>query len=593
MLKYLIPILILAILTSYILTLESPMKYLTRPQVGKVKVVYIIKKVIPSIKEVISRGKLLVRVSPSKSLELLKATYNPSYVLMNTRNYPHKYIKLISYDIYNNCSWSLSKKEVYIINLTVRYMPLKGRSDCLLMFEDIRGLNIDLDMYEKVVTCFGVGGPFTLINFTEGPILMFNSTYLTPLPPDLILGNFINIEEFKIPTKIIPLIFSRIIPMPKNDTGDSYIVYVDSALRFIAFKGKKPPYLFLLRPSSKLTHDKSRSMNNLLTNYCIIRHKLTHNKMNTLLTKLLCRNATLITLAQAYNSIVKFMRSNIKYGTADYSLFVSKGMDCIEAFIFNIRRGVCTHFASALSIMLRLLGFKTRIAIGLILLSYTPLGNGTYLAIYLPHAWTEVLTPMGYISLDPTPHTALASIAYVETRRIVKEVVSSIGPQELNISSYPGLNVIYKLRPHEKYGGINTWYKFWLMISKLRRELTVYLSIALILALVIYLIIHIEPLLRRILIIIRFKWMKSKSLSNILRDVINYIYEVTGIRYSRNETLREYVHKVCSVLPLDVRELLLRFVSTYEALRFGGKGSLNELTKLAKEVILSLKVRGG
>jgi MYXO-CTERM domain-containing protein len=86
------------------------------------------------------------------------------------------------------------------------------------------------------------------------------------------------------------------------------------------------------------------------------------------------------------------------------------GVDAVDWFLFNTRRGFCEHIASAMVVLLRSEGIPARIATG-----YGP-GERNPLTGYFEvresdaHAWVEVLYPtVGWVPYDPTFGVPVAS----------------------------------------------------------------------------------------------------------------------------------------------------------------------------------------
>ena len=100
-------------------------------------------------------------------------------------------------------------------------------------------------------------------------------------------------------------------------------------------------------------------------------------------------------------------QSRYKYtktpSTKDY-----RGGDIIEYFLFSSKEGYCTHFASAMTLMMRSVGVPARYVTGFVA---RPEGNktdGVYYTTKLKdtdaHAWVEVYFPgMGWVPFEPTP----------------------------------------------------------------------------------------------------------------------------------------------------------------------------------------------
>jgi len=79
------------------------------------------------------------------------------------------------------------------------------------------------------------------------------------------------------------------------------------------------------------------------------------------------------------------------------------GVDAVDWFLFEIRKGYCDYYSSAMAVMLRTLGIPARVARG-----YATGEDNQDLKAYLVresdgHAWTEVYFPeYGWIEFEPT-----------------------------------------------------------------------------------------------------------------------------------------------------------------------------------------------
>lgn len=88
----------------------------------------------------------------------------------------------------------------------------------------------------------------------------------------------------------------------------------------------------------------------------------------------------------------------------EYSLEVTRPDGNIaDAFIFEMERGYCVYFATAMTAMLRTLGIPARFTVG-----YTPgqpVDEDEWVVRgFNSHAWVEVFFPeIGWVSFDPTP----------------------------------------------------------------------------------------------------------------------------------------------------------------------------------------------
>ncbi|MFC1964690.1 DUF3488 and DUF4129 domain-containing transglutaminase family protein [Chloroflexota bacterium] len=98
----------------------------------------------------------------------------------------------------------------------------------------------------------------------------------------------------------------------------------------------------------------------------------------------------------------KFLQQNFDYGNVPRSL--SSGAESTDSFLFQRQTGNCSEFASAMTVMARLVGLPARVAIG-----YRPgtydLWSGTYtVRAGDAHAWVEIhFRDNGWVPFDPTP----------------------------------------------------------------------------------------------------------------------------------------------------------------------------------------------
>jgi len=78
--------------------------------------------------------------------------------------------------------------------------------------------------------------------------------------------------------------------------------------------------------------------------------------------------------------------------------------DPIAMFLFDVRKGHCEYFASAMTIMLRQLGIPARLVNGFRSGEYNPLGKAWTVRQYDAHSWVEAyFPPYEWVEFDPTP----------------------------------------------------------------------------------------------------------------------------------------------------------------------------------------------
>ncbi len=96
--------------------------------------------------------------------------------------------------------------------------------------------------------------------------------------------------------------------------------------------------------------------------------------------------------------------------TGDYSYTLQPGelgIDHVDEFLFDTRRGFCEHFAGAFAFMMRAGGVPARVVVGYHGGEYNEVADYVAVFQYDAHAWTEVwLEGEGWTRIDPT--TAVA-----------------------------------------------------------------------------------------------------------------------------------------------------------------------------------------
>lgn len=121
--------------------------------------------------------------------------------------------------------------------------------------------------------------------------------------------------------------------------------------------------------------------------------------------------------------IQAYLRQNFSYDlTVDR---VPENTDAVDDFLFASQRGFCSHFATAMTVMLRTRGIPARVVSGYAMGSFD-FERGEYLVpADAAHAWVEVYFPgYGWIEFEPT--AAVGAINYPEV------VSGSILPQPEN-----------------------------------------------------------------------------------------------------------------------------------------------------------------
>jgi transglutaminase-like putative cysteine protease len=81
----------------------------------------------------------------------------------------------------------------------------------------------------------------------------------------------------------------------------------------------------------------------------------------------------------------------------------SAGGDAVEQFLFDMRQGYCTYYASSMAVMARILGIPARVAIGYATGAYDPATRTYTVRESDAHAWPELYINGQWLPFEPTP----------------------------------------------------------------------------------------------------------------------------------------------------------------------------------------------
>ena len=102
---------------------------------------------------------------------------------------------------------------------------------------------------------------------------------------------------------------------------------------------------------------------------------------------------------------IQMVHDRLKYREYRYSLKpgIASDGDQLKHFLFNSKKGYCTYYAFAFTLMLRSLGIPCRVAAGFFVDPSTEVFNYYPVRTDMAHAWAEVWYPgYGWIEYDPT-----------------------------------------------------------------------------------------------------------------------------------------------------------------------------------------------
>ena len=127
---------------------------------------------------------------------------------------------------------------------------------------------------------------------------------------------------------------------------------------------------------------------------------------------------------QAVTRVQDYLRANYEYDLDVPAAL--PGRDVVDTFLFDEPRGFCSHYASAMVVLLRSVGVPARVVAGYAMGDYD-FNRGMYrVPISAAHAWVEVYFP-GYDWVEFEPTAAFNPIVYPAGQVDLPEVVVEPG----------------------------------------------------------------------------------------------------------------------------------------------------------------------
>ncbi|MDZ4246486.1 MAG: transglutaminase-like domain-containing protein, partial [Dehalococcoidia bacterium] len=98
----------------------------------------------------------------------------------------------------------------------------------------------------------------------------------------------------------------------------------------------------------------------------------------------------------------RFLMANYPYDLSVGGL--PEGRDAADYFLFELQRGYCSHFATAMAVMARHVGLPARVAAGYLPGYIDPMTGAHVVRAGDAHAWVEInFRRHGWVAFDPTP----------------------------------------------------------------------------------------------------------------------------------------------------------------------------------------------
>jgi len=202
-------------------------------------------------------------------------------------------------------------------------------------------------------------------------------------------------------------LFSPFMPFNVEINGDEYIyINEDMILEYPDGIYKNESYTVYYIP--ELPYDKllelgvnrSKEDINNLNLYLTISDTTTSRTIN--LANEITKNAT-----NDYEKAVlieEYLRNNYFYTLDVDNYSPSENPDFVDYFLFDTKEGYCTYYASAMAIMLRILGIPSRYVEGYV--ANDEIAKGEYKVTQAnAHAWVEAfIEPVGWMKFEPTPY---------------------------------------------------------------------------------------------------------------------------------------------------------------------------------------------
>jgi len=124
--------------------------------------------------------------------------------------------------------------------------------------------------------------------------------------------------------------------------------------------------------------------------------------------------ARAVTDAARARVVEQYLQRGFAYTT---TLLDRQVPDPLANFLFERRAGHCEYFASAMTVMLRVLGIPSRVATGFQTGVFNPVSGWYVVRASDAHSWVEAWLPgRGWATFDPTPPSAEAGTASLWTR---------------------------------------------------------------------------------------------------------------------------------------------------------------------------------
>lgn len=271
-------------------------------------------------------------------------------------------------------------------------------------------------------------------------------------------------------------------------------------------------------------------------------------------------NKNELSLAIAISDFLK--HSDFKYSIT--SLPITNNP--VNDFLFKYKYGNCEYFASAMTVMLRVIGIPARMAGGYRGGIYNDLGGYYTVLQKNAHVWVEAyITNIGWVRFDPTPSAELYSskVGLLEKLGMIFDTINfHWNALIVNYDLHKQISLLYKLRLNVQ--------RFRLSLDLIKDNLF-YIFFLLLFSIIFFLIILYR----------RTSFFKKVSYEErIIREFLA-IMQKKGYTKADSEGLEEFANKISTY---KVRVKALEFIRAFESYFYRDK----KLTKYEYERLRSL-----
>lgn len=260
----------------------------------------------------------------------------------------------------------------------------------------------------------------------------------------------------------------------------------------------------------------------------------------------------------------------------------------VDEFLFDNQRGFCSHYASAMTYMLRLANIPARMVAGY---QGGQLQGNNVLSIHQfdAHAWLEAYDPQrGWIKYDPT--------ALVAPNRTLFGLMSALNEAESSIliensADFWDLPILNKLTEYVALLDHN-WHQLVLnfdqrtqtdLIKKIFGELSYQTLFTFLILSIIVIVIFLT-----VLFLPYQKWFK-KDKQPVVSSILMFL-DKQGFRRRKNESLHDFFDRIEKEITPQFNEYLQSFSDVYYRTYYQYSDNSAEQSELQKELMIYKKI---